>query len=394
LPPLPPNKTVVDVMGDYLKYLHHCAKVYIQEMHPGGTSLWMSLEKDIDFVLSHPNGWEGAQQAQMRRAAILGGLVRNEEDAAAHVSFVTEGEASLHFCIRNGLCAEEGSGVLIVDAGGGTIDISAYSHESGHRFEETVPAQCHLLGSIFITQYAREFLRDLLEGSRFSDDVSYIAERFDKSTKLRFRDARDPAFIKFGNSRDHDAELGIRSGQLRLNGSDVASFFDPSVRCIVQAIIEMRASVLKPASRIFLVGGFGASDYLFSKLKQSLEKLHLELYRPDTHVNKAVADGAVSFYIDHFVSVRVSKRTYGCACNIQYDPGNAEHVQRVSKTYIDLAGANQNAQVSEKKEFRSTNTATCHPSLVSRLKSWVTMGIASAPNGLILIPTIIRLSAQ
>ena len=35
---------------------------------------------------------------------------------------------------------------------------------------------------------------------------------------------------------------------------------------------------------VFLVGGFGASDYLFAQLKEGLAPLGLNVLRPDTHV--------------------------------------------------------------------------------------------------------------
>ena len=54
-------------------------------------------------MLSHPNGWEGAQQTQMRKAAALAGLIPDNQGGYDRIAFVTEGEASLHFSIRNGL---------------------------------------------------------------------------------------------------------------------------------------------------------------------------------------------------------------------------------------------------------------------------------------------------
>jgi len=36
----------------------------------------------------------------MRRAAISAGLVANLAEASERISFVTEGEASLHFCLN------------------------------------------------------------------------------------------------------------------------------------------------------------------------------------------------------------------------------------------------------------------------------------------------------
>ena len=85
----------------------------------------------------------------MRRAAISAGLVPDTAAGAARIHFVTEGEASLHFCIASGLAGEnirvsapgrlvggslsldlnllqEGKHIMIVDAGGGTVDLSAY----------------------------------------------------------------------------------------------------------------------------------------------------------------------------------------------------------------------------------------------------------------------------
>jgi hypothetical protein len=59
---------------------------------------------------------------------------------------------------------------------------------------------------------------------------------------------------------------------------------------------------------------------------------------PATHSNKAVAVGAVSYYLDHFVTGRISKFTYGAACCITYQPSNPEHVRRGHKSYLDAAG--------------------------------------------------------
>ena len=102
LPSLPESKSAVDVFGDFLKYLFSCTRSFI-EAHAGGASTWKSVENDIQFILSHPNGWEGAQQSDMRKAAIYGGLIPNTDEGKATVRFVTEGEARLHACISDGL---------------------------------------------------------------------------------------------------------------------------------------------------------------------------------------------------------------------------------------------------------------------------------------------------
>ncbi len=166
--PLPPGKDVVEVFGDFYAYLLKCTMTFIQESHQNGTDLLLSVKGDIEFILSHPNGWEGAQQQQLRRAAIHAGLISDDDKGNERIHFVTEGEASLHFCIEHGLfpyikvscllfhpatrcsLAQDGEGVMIVDAGGGTIDISTYSGipssaTDDHSFEEIAAPTCSSL---------------------------------------------------------------------------------------------------------------------------------------------------------------------------------------------------------------------------------------------------------
>lgn len=106
MPPLPPKKTVVDVFADFLRYLLDCSEAYIREAHPNGHNVWSGAKDDVHFVLSHPNGWEGKEQSQMRKAAVKAGLVPDNPGGHARISFVTEGEASLHFAIENGVLTQ------------------------------------------------------------------------------------------------------------------------------------------------------------------------------------------------------------------------------------------------------------------------------------------------
>jgi hypothetical protein len=106
LPQLPPNKTAVNILADFLHYLFDCSKNFLQETHANGETLWNSMENSVDIILSHPNGWQGAQQSEMRRAAIIGGLVPDSPEGHERIHFVTEGEASLHFCLGNGLARD------------------------------------------------------------------------------------------------------------------------------------------------------------------------------------------------------------------------------------------------------------------------------------------------
>lgn len=61
-----------------------------------GDMKWNSVESRMKIILTHPSGWAGGQQSTMRQAACRAGLVPDTEDGHSRVSFLTEGEASLH----------------------------------------------------------------------------------------------------------------------------------------------------------------------------------------------------------------------------------------------------------------------------------------------------------
>ncbi|KAJ7030408.1 hypothetical protein C8F04DRAFT_961737 [Mycena alexandri] len=336
---LPPNKTAVDVFGDFLAYLFLCTRNFITDTHANGAMLWAAVEHDIKLVLSHPNGWEGAQQSKLRRAAIHGGLIPDTNAGKARIFFVTEGEASLHACVLNGLAADVLSdrskpGFLIADAGGGTWDISAYSITAQNPLliEEIAPPDCIFAGSVFVSRRARRFLEEKLKSSKYGspEAVEHITKRFDETTKRLFRDDRTLQFISFGSPLDKDPNVGIRGGQLKLTGAEVRELFEPSIEAAFLAIkaqIDASAGVIKS---VWLVGGFAANHWLFTQLQERLAPYNVTVNRPDSQTSKAVCDGAVGFYVDHHVSVRMSKAFYGVEFLRTFDPEDPEHAARES----------------------------------------------------------------
>ncbi|KAF7312389.1 hypothetical protein MIND_00252200 [Mycena indigotica] len=341
---LPLGKTPVHVLGDFLAYLFTCTRNFIVDTHANGSALWASVESDIKFVLSHPNGWEGAQQSKFRRAAIQGGLVPSTDEGKSRIFFVTEGEASLHACVLNGLAAEVLSdpskpGFLIADAGGGTWDISAYSITGNQplQIEELAPSDCIFAGSVFVSRRARRFLEEKLKHSKYGspEAVEHITKRFDETTKRLFRDDQSLQFISFGSPLDKDSSVGIRGGKLKLTGEEVRDLFEPSIEAAFEAIkaqVDASAGVIKS---VWLVGGFAANHWLFNQLQERLAPYGVTVNRPDSQTSKAVCDGSVGFYVDHHVSVRMSKAFYGVEYLRAFDPEDAEHASRES-TLVEL----------------------------------------------------------
>lgn len=338
LPSLPGNKSAQDVYADFYGYLFNkCARVYIRDNH--GESVWDTVKDSIHFVLSHPNGWSGPQQQVMRSAAITSKLISNNTEGHSRLEFVTEGEASLNHCINQGLFTARLQNALVVDAGGGTIDLSAYAVSIRKmKFEELVAARCLFQGSTFVTRRAEEFFQDEFSRSKFADDVPQMAEAFDKVTKLSFRDEMVPSYVKFGRVKDHDRERNVRNGSVVIPGARVATFFKPSLDAIMDAIVAQLSEAKSKShaiSAVYVVGGFAASDWLFRSLQEELRDLGIKICRPEHHMNKAVANGGVSFHLDRFVKSRVVRCTYGTACSVPYDADDPEHRRRSSRVYLD-----------------------------------------------------------
>ena len=95
---LPKGKTIIDVYADFMGYLFESAKTLFKTSEPSGDLRWDSISNNIQLVLTHPNGWGGPEQAQLRRAAVKARIVPDTPSGHSSVHFVTEGEASFNFC--------------------------------------------------------------------------------------------------------------------------------------------------------------------------------------------------------------------------------------------------------------------------------------------------------
>ncbi|KAL1726860.1 hypothetical protein EV714DRAFT_286913 [Schizophyllum commune] len=394
LPPLPPRKSVHDVLTGFLAYLLFCLRTFIEETHPGGDALWTSLEDTAEFSLTHPNGWGGAQQAKMRSAALDAGLVRDHADAEDRVRFVTEGEASLHFCCHHGLvldAMQEDDGVILVDAGGGTIDLSAYATNGslpGATFSEIAASKCNTYRILFTVLVLKLFSASFKD-TKWEADVPYMTQIFDKHAKLTIKNSSDPALVKFGTFKDSDPALRVRNGQLKIPGEVAAGFFQPSIDAVYNAVLEQMAM----AQSVYVVGGFGASSLLFTALKSTLDKLDINVCRPDTHVNKAVADGGVLFLLNGRVTTRVSRYTYGVRCHQRYDPWRMDHYLRKNTVYTcSVTGEEcvpnvfsivlpENTQILQEQEFREPYSRSYEspPSAPARMSVRVYRGTKPNP---------------
>lgn len=97
---LPSGKRLQDIFADFIRYLFVSATTFLQEYEPMGEEIWESFKRNINLILTHPNGWEGREQRFLRESVVQASIFTKEE-ARSRVSFVTEGEAIFNFCMTN-----------------------------------------------------------------------------------------------------------------------------------------------------------------------------------------------------------------------------------------------------------------------------------------------------
>ena len=95
---LPKGKAVINVLADFMHYLFDSTKMFFIASDLAREPVWDSVSNNVELVLTHPNGWSGPQQTQLRTAAVKAHIVPDTPAGRSSVHFVSEGKASFNFC--------------------------------------------------------------------------------------------------------------------------------------------------------------------------------------------------------------------------------------------------------------------------------------------------------
>lgn len=344
------GKPVVDVATDYLKVLYEHALGYINNAYPKD---FVDMQQK-KFVLTVPAVWSDKAKDLTLKAAKNAGiypvqLIKEPEAAALY---------TLHYLKGRALAA--GDAFVLCDAGGGTVDLISYEVDSVDPLElkELVPGTGGVAGSLILNKRFEEAVKNIVGDEEFLDlkkteGFADAVKQFDREVKPAFCGDKDQAWnvnFTMGNLED-DPTNNIQANCLRLKYELVHQIFEPLVTAIIQLVAEQVANVRikrmganhpkgKEIKAIFLVGGFGSSQYL---------KMRLEKANPDIQVIQpadawgAIVRGAVLSQMPQEAVVTATKcvRHYGVSCTNIYkeseDAGQEkfwdklEGVYRVSK---------------------------------------------------------------
>lgn len=321
LPPLPPGKTAEDVIADFLRLM---SKYAIDQIRKRAVVDQLQV-KDVQWCITVPATYDQAARVTMEQIAMRAGLVLDpalDNGASPHpIVIVLEPEAASVWCLRHfaqsggdvSQSIESGLPYLVVDAGGGTVDLVVHKKE-GDALREVHPGTGGLCGATFVDDaflavirakfpeldrwkvekpllYFRMLLNWELGKRVFSGKETNVVVPLPKPIKgLFLKEGEDETFFSL---------------------VDMKALFDPVIFQICE-LIDAQLRTMPEICSIFLVGGFALSPYLEDRLKAAFEGVRT-VHRVPVAA-EAVVNGAVLLGLNAAVlSTRCMRKTYGLA---------------------------------------------------------------------------------
>ncbi|KAL3161166.1 hypothetical protein ABBQ38_009535 [Trebouxia sp. C0009 RCD-2024] len=164
---LPPELTPKRVITDYLRFLGQLGLKKLAEQ-------WGSFKQDdVAVVLSVPAAWSDSAKQTMRQAAVDAGLVHSSDPGA--LMLVHEPEAAALTVLKevqDPIAMSEGDSFVVVDAGGGTVDITCHLVER-KKGQLVLTEETHregvLAGSTYLNTMMEDYVRRKLGGTVYDD---------------------------------------------------------------------------------------------------------------------------------------------------------------------------------------------------------------------------------
>ncbi|KAL9004014.1 MAG: hypothetical protein Q9188_003155 [Gyalolechia gomerana] len=337
LPPLPPGKSEIDVAADYLFKLRQAMRNQLQKTLG---EVFNREERNIRYFLTVPAIWNDAGKAATRAAAIQAGFLRDENDN--RLTLITEPEAAAMFCSKTGLLnLKIRDAVLIVDCGGGTVDLIAYEVEEETPFTvaECTAGSGDSCGSTALNRNFSNILRAKIRKMKLPD-ASKTAGKvyakcimdFENRIKADFRNNGQKWAVDVGIEAEFP-EAGIEEGYMTFTNEEILQCFEPVVNRILE-LVRSQIIAIQAQNRllqnVLVVGGFGASEYLFQQIKLHVPpQFQSKVVRPMDSV-AAIVKGAVTAGItERVITSRVARRHYLMATLQPFKEGHHPEQYRV-----------------------------------------------------------------
>ncbi|OBT49833.1 hypothetical protein VE04_09486, partial [Pseudogymnoascus sp. 24MN13] len=327
----------LDVAPDFLFKLRQAMRNQLQKSLG---EVFNREERNIKYFLTVPAIWNDAGSAATRAAAIQVGFLRDENDN--RLTLITEPEAAATFCSKAGLLnLKVHDAILIVDCGGGTVDLIAYEVEEETPFTVAgcTAGSRDSCGSTALNRNFSNILRTkirkmkLPEGSRTAGRVyAKCIMDFENRIKADFRNNNQKWAVDVGIEAEFP-EAGIEEGYMTFTNEEILQCFEPVVNRILELVRNQIIAIQaqnRTLQNVLVVGGFGASEYLFQQIKLHVPpQFQAKVVRPMDSV-AAIVKGAVTAGIsERVVTSRVARRHYLMATLQPFKEGHHPEAYRV-----------------------------------------------------------------
>ncbi|KAI1292990.1 hypothetical protein F5Y03DRAFT_402728 [Xylaria venustula] len=341
--PIPGN--VDKVITDYLTGLWDYVVKYVCERFD------CDKLENVQVILTVPAIWSDLSKQRTVQAFQR---IRNL-DKSITITLLSEPEAAaisaLQDVDRNSLKHQDT--FVVLDAGGGTVDLITYTITSLFpvlEVQEATAGTGDFCGSSLVNLRFDEFMTARLQHEpKWSAKVSKDAhDRFENEVKRGFSlasvAANETHNIPVGGlARNPDVGI-MRNGVFALKSAEIHMFFERYILRTIQLAREQIRRCEKPVRSILLVGGFGASRYLRERLELAIKddpsiRTPVEILQPP-HAWLAAARGAVkkglaqvrpeNYNIPMVIS-RQARKHYGIELGVPYN--SVSHASLASKQY-------------------------------------------------------------
>ncbi|KAK6495774.1 hypothetical protein TWF481_002820 [Arthrobotrys musiformis] len=336
----PFNKSPVDVVADYLTALYN---VIMSNLKRTQGEIFIN-QIAIDWVMTVPAVWSEKAQSLTKEAASRAGIGQRDKD---RLFLLSEPEAAAVYAIselyKRGSIRNDpsmlnvGDTFVLCDAGGGTVDLISYrvgQLQPSLGLSEVAVGSGAKCGSTFVDRNFLKLLRRKIGDQRFQ----FLCQKHDGMVLNKMisefegvKRSLEPSYLPSSVSYlpmpgfANDSAASIIEGQFELTHDGLKECFDPIVEQIIELIQGQIDAVYDTGpipKYVFLVGGFGESDYLISRL--SAHKFgkagQVEIISPDDAWS-AVSRGAVLRGLEgSLVTNRRCRRNYGTRINTIFDP--------------------------------------------------------------------------
>uniref|UniRef100_A0A3Q0SKD0 Heat shock protein family A (Hsp70) member 12A.2 n=1 Tax=Amphilophus citrinellus TaxID=61819 RepID=A0A3Q0SKD0_AMPCI len=342
------------VFTEALRYLKEDALKFISETTGGSLKFTAS---DFTWVLTVPAIWDPSAKQFMREAATQAGIViKGKED---RLTIALEPEAASVWCKKlpadgfqteNQVTFDQTSGTqyIVVDCGGGTIDITVHEVLDRGALKELHKASGNDFGGQTVDRKFKEFLKEIFgdslwdkyerehpgEMQKMIHQVSVLKETDDDVEISCPYNLGEIANEKQEIEKFFESVRGAswNQGSIKISKEKVRSFFAESLNGITKILREILKKDLR-IEYILLVGGYANSKILHQHINSQFGD-QFKVLRP-SHPQEAIMKGAVMFGRNPaVVASRISTYTYGVSLFQRFDESN----HRADKKFTNTEG--------------------------------------------------------